>query len=203
MNDLWKYDIETQCWTCIQESSGPIRASNNDDPQEMQADALQSQPVPTRRFGYVSVVHDGKFVLFGGFDGSRWLNDMYVFDFLTATWTQIQARGPMPSARSCPAWAKSDTHVFIQGGYDGVERKSDFFALDLQTYTWTEMPCLGTPPSPRYFHACCLFDNRMYLYGGYSGSERLADMVIFPCLRYVRDHAHNLISDCFCVLVCL
>ena len=177
MNDLWKYDIETQCWTCIQESSGPIRASNNDDPQEMQADALQSQPVPTRRFGYVSVVHDGKFVLFGGFDGSRWLNDMYVFDFLTATWTQIQARGPMPSARSCPAWAKSDTHVFIQGGYDGVERKSDFFALDLQTYTWTEMPCLGTPPSPRYFHACCLFDNRMYLYGGYSGSERLADMV--------------------------
>jgi hypothetical protein len=173
LNDLWKYDIETKCWTCIQESSGPVRA---DDPHDGDAASNVLGKVPTRRFGYVSVVHNGKFVLFGGFDGSRWLNDMYVFDFPTATWTEIQAVGALPSARSCPAWAKDATHVYIQGGYDGVERKSDFFALDLETYTWTEMPCLGTPPSPRYFHSCCLYGNRMYLYGGYSGNERLSDM---------------------------
>jgi leucine-zipper-like transcriptional regulator 1 len=176
LNDLWKYDIETKCWTCIQESSGPVRA---DEPNDGDAASNVIGKVPTRRFGYVSVVHDGKFVLFGGFDGSRWLNDMYVFDFPTATWTEIQAVGVLPSARSCPAWAKDATHVYIQGGYDGVERKSDFFALDLETYTWTEMPCLGTPPSPRYFHSCCLYGNRMYLYGGYSGSERLADMYAY------------------------
>jgi leucine-zipper-like transcriptional regulator 1 len=104
---------------------------------------------------------------------------MYVFDFPTATWTEIQANGLVPSARSCPAWAKDSTHVYIQGGYDGVERKSDFFALNLETYTWTEMPSLGTPPSPRYFHSCCLYGHRMYLYGGYSGSERLADMYAY------------------------
>lgn len=193
MNDLWKYDIETKCWTCIQESSGPIRADGEPTTSDnVAADgkaallvAAHGQmlarrgQVPTRRFGYVSVVHDGKFVLFGGFDGSRWLNDMYVFDFPTATWTEIQASGVLPSARSCPAWAKDATHVYIQGGYDGVERKSDFFALDLETYTWTEMPCLGTPPSPRYFHSCCLYGNRMYLYGGYSGNERLADMYAY------------------------
>lgn len=176
MNDLWKYDIETKHWTCIQESSGPVRA---DEPNDGDAAGAVLGKVPTRRFGYVSVVHDGKFVLFGGFDGSRWLNDMYVFDFSTATWTEIQALGALPSARSCPAWAKDATHVYIQGGYDGVERKSDFFALDLETYTWTEMPCLGAPPSPRYFHSCCLYGNRMYLYGGYSGSERLADMYAY------------------------
>ena len=74
--------------------------------------------VPTRRFGYVSVVHDNKLVLFGGFDGSRWLNDMYVFDFDTKSWKEIQSRdGVLPSVRSCPAWAKNDTHVYIQGGY--------------------------------------------------------------------------------------
>ena len=28
--------------------------------------------VPSRRFGYISVVHDNKLVLFGGFDGSSW-----------------------------------------------------------------------------------------------------------------------------------
>ncbi len=181
LNDLWMFDIDTQRWTCIQESSDP-RA---DDTQvaigefaRMNASGVRGR-VPSRRFGYVSVVHNHKFVLFGGFDGSRWLNDMHEFDFATKTWTEISARGALPSVRSCPAWAKDDTHVYIQGGYDGVERKADFFALDLATYTWTEMPCLGTPPSPRYFHSCCLYSNKMYLYGGYSGNERLADMYAY------------------------
>ena len=102
MNDLWKYDIETKHWTCIQESSGPSSAatatagiastSSNNNMNDNQNDELTvsnhnnnnknshshgvmvpQQPVvqgkvPTRRFGYVSVVHNGKFVLFGGFD---------------------------------------------------------------------------------------------------------------------------------------
>jgi len=29
--------------------------------------------VPSRRFGYVSVVHAGKLIVWAGFDGSRWL----------------------------------------------------------------------------------------------------------------------------------
>ena len=67
--------------------------------------------VPSRRFGYVSVVHEGKLIVWAGFDGSRWLNCMYVFDFATKTWSEIQASGLLPSVRSCPAWAKDETHV--------------------------------------------------------------------------------------------
>jgi len=170
LNDLWVFDIDTQIWECIQESSDTISEESA---------ALGSTTRVCRRFGYVSVVHDNKFVLFGGFDGSRWLNDMYEFDFKTKTWTEIHARGTLPSVRSCPAWAKDETHVYIQGGYDGIDRKSDFFACNLSTYTWTEMPCRGNPPSPRYFHSCCLYGNKMYLYGGYSGSERLSDMFAY------------------------
>jgi len=101
---------------------------------------------------------------------------MYEFNFQTRTWREIQAEGALPSVRSCPAWAKDETYVYIQGGYDGVERKNDFYACDLSTYTWTEMPCHGSTPSPRYFHSCYLYGNKMYSFGGYSGSERLADM---------------------------
>ena len=90
LNDLWKYDIETQHWTCIQESSGPSSSATaaalptatsdgnlqnkNDELTVLNTtNGINAQPVvqgkvPTRRFGYVSVVHDGKFVLFGGFD---------------------------------------------------------------------------------------------------------------------------------------
>eukprot|EP00591_Stephanopyxis_turris_P014526 CAMPEP_0195540988 /NCGR_PEP_ID=MMETSP0794_2-20130614/50854_1 /TAXON_ID=515487 /ORGANISM="Stephanopyxis turris, Strain CCMP 815" /LENGTH=593 /DNA_ID=CAMNT_0040675071 /DNA_START=14 /DNA_END=1792 /DNA_ORIENTATION=+ len=194
LNDLWMFDIDTQRWECIQESSDP--SSEPTQPAAAAAaaanlaetlrgggrggnNANNNHTAPSRRFGYVSVVHKGKFVLFGGFDGSKWLNDMYEFDFKTKTWTEIMAHGTLPSVRSCPAWAKDDKNVYIQGGYDGVERKADFFACDLSTYTWTEMPCRGTPPSPRYFHSCCLYGNKMYAYGGYSGSERLADMYAY------------------------
>mmetsp|Transcript_4774 Transcript_4774/g.10128 ORF Transcript_4774/g.10128 Transcript_4774/m.10128 type:complete len:613 (+) Transcript_4774:1-1839(+) len=173
LNDLWMFDIDTQRWTCIQESS------DFDESTSALGRLVGQNSGPSRRFGYVSVVHNNKFVLFGGFDGTRWLNDMFEFDLLTNTWKTILASGSLPSVRSCPAWAKDDTHVYIHGGYDGVERKADFFACDLSTYTWSELPCKGTPPSPRYFHSCCIHGNKLYTYGGYSGSERLADMFAY------------------------
>lgn len=165
LNDLWKFDIESKRWTCIQESSDPnpvdeidlaVGGYNNTADDNSDGVVRVRGKVPSRRFGYVSVVHNSKLVLFGGFDGSRWLNDMYVFDFETKSWDEINAKGALPSVRSCPAWAKDETHVYIQGGYDGIERKDDFFACDLSTYTWTQMPSLGATPSPRYFHSCCL-----------------------------------------------
>ena len=199
LNDLWMFDIDTQCWTCIQESSddsnygggGHSHLLGEGDQGGMgiggaggigagigRGKSISSNG-PSRRFGYVSVVHDNKFVLFGGFDGIRWLNDMFEFDLITNTWKTVQANGRLPSVRSCPAWVKEDTYVYIHGGYDGVERKADFFACDLRTYTWSELPCKGTPPSPRYFHSCCIHGNKLYTYGGYSGSERLADMFAY------------------------
>ena len=63
----------------------------------------------------MSVVHDNKFVLFGGFDGARWLNDMFEFDLSSKTWKQIEAHGSLPSMRSCSAWAQDDLYVYIHG----------------------------------------------------------------------------------------
>jgi len=102
------------------------------------SDIHNSGTVPSRRFGYASVVHNNKFVLFGGFDGSKWLNDMWEFSFETKRWRLIQPRGQMPSVRSCPAWCSctDERHagiLYIIGGYDGMERKADFFACDLNT----------------------------------------------------------------------
>lgn len=182
LNDLWQFDIETSRWTCIQESSGSTRG---DDSTNAAVSAADDNLVgPSRRFGYVAVVIEckvegRKLVLWGGFDGNRWLKDTWQYVFSTSTWTEIQAKGPIPSARSCPAWTKDGHCIYFHGGYDGMERKSDFFALDLDSYTWTELPCLGTPPSPRYFHSCFLYGSRLYCYGGYSGSERLADMYAY------------------------
>lgn len=179
LNDLWKYDIETQHWSCLQESSGE---TGQQQPHDHDASAVGTIPLrgPSRRFGYVSVVHQNTLIVWGGFDGNRWLNDLHRFDFATATWTELQQDpAVIPSPRSCPAWAKDGNCVYITGGYDGVERKSDFFCLDLDTIRWSPLQCYGTPPSPRYFHSCWLYNSKLFCYAGYSGTERLSDMFAF------------------------
>eukprot|EP00977_Amphora_coffeiformis_P016935 scaffold5364_cov164-Amphora_coffeaeformis.AAC.33 len=190
-----KYGFFRARWTCLQESSDPdpaIEDAMGGVGRGGGSLAAQNRRVaPSRRFGYVSVVHEGKFLLFGGFDGTRWLNDMFVFDFETNKWTEVEPRGDLPSVRSCPAWAKDDRYVYVLGGYDGIERKNDFFACDLTTYSWTQMPCLGSAPSPRYFHSCCLYAGKLFLYGGYSGTERLSDM-----FSYDFDTNHWSTIDC-------
>lgn len=76
LNDLWMFDIDTKRWECIQESSDATSeqqfeqqvidaAAGNafgqvSHPQNV-ADSGHARP--SRRFGYVSVVHEGKFIL--------------------------------------------------------------------------------------------------------------------------------------------
>lgn len=36
---------------------------------------------PAPRFGYVSAVHRDSFIVFGGYDGATWLNDMHEYSF--------------------------------------------------------------------------------------------------------------------------
>lgn len=136
LNDLWMFDIDTRAWTCIQESTataaegggavvggpivggvggGDVGADGSNLGIAPTSSSPSSSEGPSRRFGYVSVVHNNKFVLFGGFDGARWLNDMFEFNLGTKTWKRIEARGTLPSMRSCPAWAKDDRYVYIHG----------------------------------------------------------------------------------------
>lgn len=64
--------------------------------------------------------------VFGGYDGSAWLNDMFDFDFERGVWYSTQVQGFIPSGRSCPSWATHNGSVYLFGGYDGVHRMNDF-----------------------------------------------------------------------------
>ena len=77
-----QFDIESKCWACIQGSSDAGTADEAssfavEDSGHGQAAAIEPRQVrgkvPSRRFGYVSVVHAGRLILWGGFDGSQWL----------------------------------------------------------------------------------------------------------------------------------
>lgn len=114
--------------------------------------------------------------MFGGYDGSSWLNDLHEFNFLHETWKQVETEGPQPSVRSCPSWAPYQRCIYIFGGYDGVHRMNDFHELDLESYQWKLVTFTGPAPSPRYFHSSVVYRDSLYLFGGFSGNDRLQDL---------------------------
>lgn len=139
--------------------------------------------IPGSRFGFVSILDELRceLIVFAGYDGKAWLNDMYAYSFQTKEWYRKEQKGEIPSIRSCPSWAKADHSVYMFGGYDGIQRMNDFYEFDIRTNTWYVVKQRGStpPPSPRYFHASVIVKNLFLVYGGFSGQDRLRDLYAF------------------------
>jgi hypothetical protein len=116
---------ETISGAAISSAAEGPSIGDEDAEDRIENNIIFSNKRPCCRFGYVSLIHNRKFILWGGFDGTEWLNDMCVFDFESSTWSEIQQLGTLPSRRSCPAWAKDEKYVYLHGGYDGEERKDE------------------------------------------------------------------------------
>jgi len=119
LNDLWVFDIAQNHWTCIQESSDP---NSGDDTFG-----------PSRRFGYASVVHRNKFVLFGGFDGVQWL---WEFNFDTPI--DANANGRCPAPKSFKSGIEMRLALLYSYGRDTRKKQSLRIDGSLQNATVTK-----------------------------------------------------------------
>src|SRR5215472_232481 len=70
---------------------------------------------------YLAMTYDpasGKIIIFGGFDGTGYLNDTWTFDGVT--WTQVATNTPPPARAAAQMAYDGVTHqVVLFGGYDG------------------------------------------------------------------------------------
>jgi len=209
LDDIFRFDFLSKSWSQVQaqgttpggrENNGAVVHGNKmylfggysgftwlNDFLSFNFDTCQWAPVPSgfkgtvpsTRFGYVSSVHGDHMYVFGGYDGSAWMNDTYDFDFERGGWSATQVQGFVPSGRSCPSWATHSGSVFLFGGYDGVHRMNDFHQFRMGPRLWVLVRSSGQIPSPRYFHASVVYANSLYVFGGYSGQDRLNDLYEF------------------------
>ena len=120
---------------------------------------------------YLAMTYDpasGKIIMFGGFDGTRYLNDTWTFDGVT--WTEV-ATNTRPPARAAAQMAYDSVtrKVVLFGGYDGTNYLGDTWLWDGTTSQWTQA---APTHHPRPVTGPMLFpdpNGRVDLFGGFDG----------------------------------
>ena len=147
---------------------------------------LTHAPAPCQRSLHCCVIFDSLFYIFGGYDGSRRVNDFYSYDIKLPPnktgWKHVKhSGGTPPSPRDRHIGVTSNGVFYVFGGFDGTSRVNDLHAFDFRSSTWVQL--LGSnrhdesrpvapPPSPRHSHSAVVYKNNIYIFSGYDGSYK-------------------------------
>jgi hypothetical protein len=158
-DDLWAFDLGTDAWR---------RVSFGGD-------------APAARFGHEAAWIPGRgLVIFAGQAGTRFFDDLWLFDPGSGAWQLLPAGGQTPVARygSCSG-VGPDGRLWISHGFteDGA-RFADTRAYDFETGVWSDQAPAGPGPVERCLHACWFTsDGQLALYGGQTtGVAALGDL---------------------------
>jgi hypothetical protein len=132
---------------------------------------------PTARSG-TSMTYDtatGQIVLFGGYSGSAYDNDTWVYTPSNDTWTQESPSGP-PSTRqgAAMAYGTAANEVVLFGGQNGSTYDSDTWLFNPSADTWTQQSP-ATSPSARSFMGSAATATEMMIFGGTTSSGDVSD----------------------------
>jgi len=124
-------------------------------------------------------------LLFSGYGGGSFLNDVWLFDTRTAAWKMLlphTAQTADASGRPAERYGHSEiTHnssseVIIFGGITSDRDLNDVLSFNMCSRGWTLHECAGASPSPRHGHAACRVAESMYIFGGNSAGGSLNDL---------------------------
>jgi len=129
LNETWEYDIASNAWK-----------------------QLSTNVTPEGRL-FHSMAYDvvgGQTILFGGYDGQQALNDLWVFNYITKTWQQLQSSNS-PPARYLHAMTFDSEHnaLIVFGGRfhnaSQIYTLNDTWAYQFNNNTWVLLnsPNLG------------------------------------------------------------
>lgn len=120
---------------------------------------------------YLTMTYDpdsGNIIMFGGFDGTSYLNDTWTFDGVT--WVDVTTQPAPPPRAAAQMVYDSVTHkVVLFGGYNGTNYKGDTWLWDGTTSRWTRV---RTAHHPKPVTGPMLFpdpNGRVDLFGGFDG----------------------------------
>ncbi|KAK9190270.1 hypothetical protein WN943_018873 [Citrus x changshan-huyou] len=112
-----------------------------------------------RDFAAASAIGNRKIVMYGGWDGKKWLSDVYVLDTISLEWMQLPVTGSVPPPRCGHTATMVEKRLLIYGGRGGGGPiMGDLWALkglieeENETPGWTQLKLPGQAPSSRCGH---------------------------------------------------
>ncbi|KAA8539168.1 hypothetical protein F0562_025860 [Nyssa sinensis] len=127
-----------------------------------------------RDFAAASVIGNRKIVMYGGWDGKKWLSDVYVLDTISLEWMELTVSGSLPPPRCGHTATMVEKRLLVYGGRGGGGPiMGDLWALkglieeENETPGWTQLKLPGQAPSPRCGHTITSGGHYLLLFGGH------------------------------------
>ncbi|THU68734.1 hypothetical protein C4D60_Mb08t06980 [Musa balbisiana] len=149
-----------------------------------------------REFAAASAIGNRKIVMYGGWDGKKWLSDVYILDTISLEWTELSITGSVPQPRCGHSATMVEKRLLIFGGRGGGGPiMSDLWALkglideENETPGWTQLKLPGQNPSPRCGHTVTSGGHYLLLFGGHGTGGWLSRYDIYhnDCIILDRD----------------
>lgn len=142
---------------------------------------------PSSRFDHTSNLVGGtKMIVFGGWNGTDFFNDVYVLDLEIMAWSKPNTTGPAPCPRKGHCSILIGTNLVVHGGFWFSEENmkkaggknqgsalqecylNDIRVLDTETFVWSRLRVSGSPPEHRFGHTMDVSGSDILLFGGWS-----------------------------------
>lgn len=159
-------------------------------------------PCPLRAMTCTAV--GKKLVVFGGGDGPKYTNDVWVLDTVNHRWSKpTVVGGTTPSKRRAHTACLYRNGIYIFGGGDGVRALNDVWRLDVSELSqgkvsWKLISSPSTPsdtttaeasrrqekiinpkPKPRGYHTANVVGSKLIVFGGSDGDACFSDVWLF------------------------
>ncbi|KAJ2660628.1 hypothetical protein IWW48_002837 [Coemansia sp. RSA 1200] len=136
--------------------------------------------LPPARAGHSCSVYPGSVYVFGGMNGERCFNDLWIYDFELKRWHMVVPNGATPPARYGHASAVVDDCIFIMGGRTlRGEPLNDFFAYKISSQRWYTFQVNSAAWPHQVDPMFSLVKTRLLLYSGNVPHEEAADPMVY------------------------
>ncbi|KAG5557054.1 hypothetical protein RHGRI_007341 [Rhododendron griersonianum] len=158
---------------CLRHRLGDFWVLDTDIWQWSELTSFGDLPSP-RDFAAASAIGNRKIVMYGGWDGKKWLSDVYVMDTMTLEWMELSVSGSLPPPRCGHTATMVEKRLLVYGGRGGGGPiMGDLWALkglieeENETPGWTQLKLPGQAPSPRCGHTVTSGGHHLLLFGGH------------------------------------
>ncbi|CAF1019741.1 unnamed protein product [Adineta steineri] len=143
-NDLFKFDFDTYQWTEIK-------------PKD-------ESTLPTKRLKHSACIYDNMMYIFGGWDSSGKLNDMYRYIFDRNEW-EIVPCSNSPRARSAHSVVVYKNSMYLFGGI-GDNKFNDMHRFSFKTNQWFIVNQINPPPRRSSYGGAHIYNDHLYIVCG-------------------------------------